>query len=335
MDLVILVTGVTGFLGGVIAKHLIDEENIAPKNIRFLARNKEKCKEFLNLGLELHYGDLAIPDSLEGIMKDVTTIYHNAAVVINESVSYDVMMKINYRGTVKLVEEFLKSESTSKFNFASTFGVYGFKFPKYFVNEDFPLSPANAYQESKVEAEQFLIKKNTELGLNATIYRYPLILGPRDTLTSLRLCQGLKARKIVYIGKAMNEFSMIDARDGARAMVTGTNNPKSKGQIYNIKSFDISQQNYFDYFADALGVSRPKKRYPKWLLMTIAWFSEIATPRGKEVLITRTRVDRYSEVRLSDDSKIRKELGFKPKYTNPKKVIAESVKWLINNNYLN
>ena len=326
--MVVLVTGVTGFLGGVTAKYLIDEKGYQPNEIRFLARNKSKSKEFLDLGLEMFFGDLAQPETLKGIMKDVTDVYHNAAIVINEAVPEDMMYRINHTGTMTLAKEFLKSESTTKFNFASTFGAYGFKFPKYPVPESFTLQPKNAYQKSKVKAEQDLLIKQNEQDLDVTIYRYPLILGPRDTLTSFRLCQGLLNEKVVYMGKGENQFSMIDARDGARAMNAGTKNSKSKGQIYNIKSFDITQNDYFGFYADALGITKTLRRYPKWLLMSLAWFTEMTTPKDKEVLITRTRVNRYSEVRLTDDSKIRKELGFQPKYSDAKQVINESVNWL-------
>ena len=43
--MVVLVTGVTGFLGGVVAKYLIEVEDYDPNEIRFLARNKVKAKE--------------------------------------------------------------------------------------------------------------------------------------------------------------------------------------------------------------------------------------------------------------------------------------------------
>ena len=333
--MVVLITGVTGFLGGVVTKHLIEEEGYKPDELRFLARNNEKAKEFSELGLELFYGDLAKPDTLKGIMKDVTDVYHNAAIVINEAATEEIMYKINHLGTMALVEEFLKSNTAHKFNFASTFGAYGFKFPKHPVSEDFPLQPANFYQKSKVMVEKDLTKKHNEQGLNFTAYRYPLIVGPRDTLTSYRLCKGLLNGKIAYIGHGRNTFSMIDARDGARAMVACSENGNSSGEIYNIKSFDISQNDYFNHYSDALGIARPKKRYPKWFLLSLAWFSEMTTPKDKEVLITRTRVNRYSEVRLTDISKIQKEVNFQPKHTDSKKVITESVNWLLDNKMLN
>lgn len=333
--MVLLVTGATGFLGGVLVRHLIKEENIEAKNIRFLVRDFEDYQDLIKLGTKPFIGDLEDPNSLNGIMKDVTTVYHNAAIVINEAVTPEVMMKINYIGSNKLVDEFLNSNAAEKFVFASSFGVYGMKFPKYALTEEHKKNPANAYQTSKLKAEEYLQSKHKENGLNYSAIRNSLIVGPRDIVTSLRVCQGLMDKKIPYLGKGNNDFSMVDARDSSRAMIECVKNPASKGKAYNVKSFDITQRDYFNYYSDACKTSRPNKKYPYWLAYLFAWFKEKTTPKDQEVLITRTRVDRYCNTRLLDDSKIRKELNFEPIHTDSKKVIQESVDWLFENKFLN
>ena len=50
--MVILVTGATGFLGGVLARHLINDEGIKAKDIRFLVRDFEDYQDLVNLGLQ-------------------------------------------------------------------------------------------------------------------------------------------------------------------------------------------------------------------------------------------------------------------------------------------
>jgi nucleoside-diphosphate-sugar epimerase len=333
--MVILVTGATGFLGGVLVRYLIEEEGIKAKDIRFLVRDFEDYQDLVKLGVKPFIGDLGDPNSLKGIMKDVSTAYHNAAIVINEAVTPDVMMKVNHTGTVTLVEEFLNSNASEKFVFASSYGVYGFKFPKYPITEDYKKNPANAYQLSKLKSEEYLQTKFHENDLNYTAIRNSLIVGPRDVLTSLRVCQGLMNQKIPYIGNGKNSFTMVDARDSSRAMIESARNLNSKGKAYNVKSFDINQRDYFNFYSDACKTPRPEKKYPYWLAYLFAWFKEKTTPKDQEVLITRTRVDRYCNTRLFDDSKIRKELNFKPLHTDSQRVIQESVDWLFENNYLN
>ncbi|MHA1123868.1 MAG: NAD-dependent epimerase/dehydratase family protein [Candidatus Heimdallarchaeota archaeon] len=185
--MVVLVTGATGFLGGVLIRKLLKEEKLQGKDIRVLALADDCCDDLEEIGAEIIRGDLMLPDSLKGIMKDVTTVYHNAAIIITESVSREVMMKVNYQATIDIAKAFLKEESAKKFVFASSFGVYGMKYPKYPISENYTKNPQNNYQESKLLAENHLIKLHKENGLDITAIRNPLIIGPGDRNITLRL----------------------------------------------------------------------------------------------------------------------------------------------------
>jgi nucleoside-diphosphate-sugar epimerase len=286
------------------------------------------------LNLEPFIGDLLYPETLKGIMKDVTTVYHLAAIVVNESVSRDIMMKVNFEGTKALIAEFLKENTTEKFVFASSLGVHGFDFPNYPITEEYPLNPQNNYQESKLLAENYLINCTVDNGIDATAIRNSLIVGPYDTLTSYRVANGLLNEQIVYLGKGQNKFSMVDGRDCSNGMIMTTKNKKAKGKSYHIKSFDITQRDYFNHYAESCGGCYPKRTVPKWLANIFAWVKEKTTPDGQEVLVTRTRIHRYTSDRMLDTTKIETEIGFKPDYPDPKISINDAVQWLIENNYL-
>jgi len=332
--MVVLVTGATGFLGGVLIQQLLNNEKIAAKDIRILALADECCIDFEEKCIEVIRGDLLLPDSLHGIMKDVTDVYHNAAIVITESVTREVMMKVNFHATIELAKMFLKEESTKKFVFASSFGVYGMKYPKYPITENYRKNPQNNYQESKLLAEEQLMKLHEENDLNFTAIRNPLIIGPGDKNITLRLVKGLLENKIPYLGKGQNKSSYVDARDSAQAMILSTKKTISKGQSYNIKSFDISQRDYFDFHAKACGDCYPTKQFPVWIAYLFAWFKEMTTPKGQESLINRTRVRRFAYPRILDTKKIESELGFKPQHTDSEKVIQESIQYLRANGFL-
>ena len=331
---IILITGVTGFLGGVHLANILENEDINPNEIRILMMKHENKEPYKKLGVDVFIGDLQDSESLKGIMDDVTTVYHNAAIVINDACSREVMMKVNYQGTISLAEEFLNENTTEKFVFASSFGVYGLRFPKVAICENHPVNPVNNYQESKYLAEKYIIELSKDHSVNSSAIRNSLILGPGDKVTSLRISSGLINGQIPYMGNGKNMLSAVDVRDSSTAMILTSKNPVSKGQIYNVKSFDVTQKEYFDSYAKACGDCFPKKKYPYWLVYLFAWYKELSTPKNKEVLITRTRVDRYCNCRILDTTKIENELGFKPKYSNFDEVINESVQWLIENNYI-
>lgn len=332
--MVVLVTGATGFLGGVLIKKLLEVEKISGKDIRVLALQDECCVDLEKQGIEVFRGDLQHSSSLKGLVKDVTTVYHNAAILLTESVTREVMMKVNFHATINLANEFLKEETSKKFVFASSFGVYGMKYPDYPISEEYKKNPQNNYQESKLLAEKQLRKLHEENGLNFTAIRNPLIIGPGDKNITLRLVNGLIQNKIPYLGKGENMSSYVDARDSAQAMILSTKKSISKGQFYNIKSFDVSQRNYFDYHAKACGDCYPTKRFPVWLAYLFAWFKEKTTPKGQESIINRTRVRRFAYPRILDTKKIQSELKFQPQHSNPEKVIQEAIQWLRDNNLL-
>ncbi|NPE09247.1 MAG: NAD-dependent epimerase/dehydratase family protein [Asgard group archaeon] len=332
--MVVLVTGATGFLGGVLIKKLLEVEKISGKDIRVLALQDECCVDLEEKGVEIVRGDLLHSNSLKGIMKDVTTVYHNAAIVITESVSREVMMKVNYHATIDLAKKLLKEESAKKFVFASSFGVYGMKYPKHPISEEYRKNPQNNYQESKFLAEIQLQKLHEENSLDFTAIRNPLIIGPGDKNITLRLVNGLIQNKVPYLGKGQNKSSYVDARDSAQAMILSTKKSVSKGKSYNIKSFDISQKNYFDYHAKACGDCYPTKKFPVWIAYLFAWYKEKTTPKGQESLINRTRVKRFAYPRMLDTKKIQSELGFQPQHSDSEKVIHEAIQWLIENNLL-
>ncbi|MHA1354367.1 MAG: NAD-dependent epimerase/dehydratase family protein [Candidatus Heimdallarchaeota archaeon] len=333
--MVILVTGATGFLGRVHINELISKVGINGNEIRILTRPNRNVEDLKQIGIESFTGDLSKPESLKGIMKDVTTAYHIAAIVVNESVSRETMLQVNYQGTEALVNEFLREKSTEKFVLASSLGVYGFDFPNYPVNEEHTINPQNNYHESKLLAEKSVLNRSSENSFDATAIRNCLIAGPFDTVTSLRLANGLLNGEISYLGRGKNRFSIVDGRDSSKAMIMSTKNKAAKGKAYNIKSFDISQRDYFNLYAKYCGDSYPKRTIPVWIANLFAWFKENTTPEGQEVLVTRTRIHRYTSDRLLDTTKIETELGFTPDHSDPKIVIKESIQWLIDNNYLN
>ncbi|MCF2143621.1 MAG: NAD-dependent epimerase/dehydratase family protein [Candidatus Heimdallarchaeota archaeon] len=328
----ILITGATGFLGSVHTRSLL--ASFSPRDLRILALPSEDVSFYADLGVDIFRGNLAFPSTLTGIMADVTTVYHLAAIVVNDSVSREEMLRVNFEGTRALVDAFLRSTSSERFIFSSSLGVYGFSFPSYPIPETFPLNPQNNYHESKMLAERYLLNASSTYGFHASALRNAPIVGPFDTVTSLRVARGLLAGDVSYLGKGSNAFSMVDVRDSSNAMLLVANHPRAKGEVYNIKSFDLTQREYFTFYADACGGCYPKRTVPVWLAYLFAWFKELTTPKGKEVLVSRNRIRRFTNTRLLDTTKIETDLGFTPEHTDAKTVISEAVRWLIDNGYL-
>lgn len=334
----ILITGGTGFVGGNLVKELVEnkkEWGIDKKDIFVLVRENSNIDELKKLEVELLIGDLTDYESLKNAVKGKSLVFHLGAVVLDQ-VSPEILQKVNVDGTEALLDAFVKEKTAKKFVFVSTWGVYGYKVKPKPMKEDQPFNPTNEYHKSKQVSEQITWNYQKKHNLPVAVARLPMILGPSDTLTTPRVVQGFFDEEVKMVGKGKNFYSGVDVRDAARAIITMGIREEANGNAYNIKSFDISQKDYWFAHKDAIKSDFKIPNYPRWVVMIYAWFKEISAKRkgiGKPTL-TRYRVMRYGNTRILDISKIKKDLDWEPKYTNGKEVIRESVNWLIEHKYI-
>ncbi|MBZ0258866.1 SDR family oxidoreductase [bacterium] len=161
----ILITGGSGFLGGVLAQYFRDEHKVA-----FTYSNRkieiENCKAYhLNF---LRHETVHIPFDL--FEPDV--VIHCAALANAHSCQHDPTLarEINMDGTARLVE--LLPDNETLFIHISTDLVLDGEHAPY--KEDDPATPVSVYGESKLEAERIVL----ESGKNAYVVRPALIYGP-------------------------------------------------------------------------------------------------------------------------------------------------------------
>src|SRR2546428_1067472 len=68
------VTGATGFIGGRVTRQLVD----AGHEVVAIARNPERAKDLVSLGVDVRPGDITDPDSLRRPMAGVDGVFHIA-----------------------------------------------------------------------------------------------------------------------------------------------------------------------------------------------------------------------------------------------------------------
>ncbi|MBK5114762.1 MAG: NAD(P)-dependent oxidoreductase [Candidatus Heimdallarchaeota archaeon] len=334
----ILITGGSGFVGGNLVKELVEnkkEWGIDKKDIFVLVRENSNIDELNKLDIGLVIGDLTDHESLSKAVKGKSLIFHLGAVVLDQ-VAQEMLQKVNVDGTKALIDAFVKEKTAKKFVFVSTWGVYGYKVKPKPLKEDQPFHPTNEYQKSKLDSEQIVWEYHKKHKLPVAVARLPMILGPSDTLTTPRVVQAFFDEEVKMVGKGKNLYSGVDVRDAARAIISMGIKEEGNGNVYNVKSFDISQKDYWLVHKEAMKSDFKIPNYPRWIVMIYALMKEISAKRkgiGKPTM-TRYRVMRYGNTRILDISKIRKDLGWEPKYTDGKAVIRESVNWLIQHNFI-
>src|SRR3989442_991776 len=93
------VTGATGFIGGRVTRQLVD----AGHEVVAIARNPERAKDLVSLGVDVRPGDITDPDSLRRPMAGVDGVFHIAGWYKIGSKDRAQGERINVAGTPDLV----------------------------------------------------------------------------------------------------------------------------------------------------------------------------------------------------------------------------------------
>lgn len=180
----VLITGITGFIGGNLARGLIK----AGANVFGLVRNKSQNNliaiEGFGSKITLVYGDLCDSLLMERILSEngITHIYHLAAQVevgvayINPFLTFES----NIRGTYCLLEAARKySNGIKSIVVASTDKAYGeYAIEDMPYQEDYPLIPRYPYDVSKACADLIAQSYSKNYGLPIVVTRFCNIYGP-------------------------------------------------------------------------------------------------------------------------------------------------------------
>ena len=334
----ILITGGTGFIGSAFVEKLVinhKELGINKDDIHVLVREESNIDNLTKLGVQIVVGDLTDSESLKKAVRNKSIIFHLGAVVLDQS-EPEILNKVNVLGTESLFNAFAEESTAKKFVFVSTWGVYGYKVKSKPMKENQPFDPTTDYHKSKVIAEKLVWELSKKNNIPVTVARFPMVLGPGDTLTTPRVIQAFFDKKVKIVGKGNNHFSCISVKDAARSLIDLGFNDISNGKVYNVKSFDISQKDYWYEHMIAINLDWKIPKFPKWFAMFYTWTKEVfAKIKGTgKPTTTRHRVMRYGNTRVLDISQIQNDLDWKPINKDGKKVINESIDWLNDNKFI-
>ncbi len=323
----ILITGATGHLGAYLLEELADTNY----NLRILLKNPDETSKLEDYPhIELFYGDLTDPETLEGITKNIDTIIHLAAIVdyiAPESTLYSV----NYEGTKNLIRECAKT-GVKKFIFLSSTAVYGKNLPNHPIKEDQPLKPNNAYGKSKMLAEQELLKFKNKM--NIIILRSSMLYGKGFDKGYFHILRSIEKGNMKIIGNGENHIPLLHAKDAVEAILLSLENTTKSGSIYNITNENaITQKELLEMCAKELEVKPPKQKTPVLLIKLIAGFEIIAGYLTmNEPKLLNEYIDKISSDRQFSIYNIQMDLGFNPQM-NIKQGIKEMVEYYIEKEY--
>jgi len=291
----VLVTGASGFLGATVCAGLLERGH----TVSALARRPGSVPE----AVEELKGDLTDGEGVRTALAAARpeAVVHLAAEIASQRDEAKIR-EVNVHGTARLVEA-CGTVDSPKFVFAST--VVTGEAGGEVLTEDTELPVETPYGRSKQEGEQVVAGS----GLPHAIVRPSHVYGPGGWYEEEFVKRLRQPGRFAVIGKGDNWWDVVRVEDVASALVAAAEQAPD-GTIYH--AADDEPIRYYDFVsltAQALGVG-PPRRIPTWLARLVA---------GRDPVCAVVRSAR------SRNERIKRELGWRPRYPSAREGVPDAV----------
>ena len=312
-----LVTGGTGLLGS----HIVEQLRKRAMPVRVLVRPGSDRRWLETQDVEFIEGDITNASSLARACEGVDAVYHSAAKV-GDWGPWEDFQRITIDGTQNIVDAAIAA-GVRRFVHISSISCYGYHTRDIEVDETFELGYKlykwAYYSRSKIAAERIVWKAHKEGKIEVTVIRPAWIYGPRDRTTIARLVRMIKGRKAKILGPGDNRLNVVYAGNIAEGAITAAGLPEANGEAYNCSNDgDITQREYFDLLAKAMGMPPIKKHAPYKAAYFAGFVLEVLGHlfrSQKPPFITRYAVWLMGRRSYFTAKKARRELNWKPTVT--------------------
>ena len=187
--------------------------------------------------------------------------------------------------------------------------------------EHTPAAPLrlNGYGRAKLEAENLVRAACARAGCPWTIVRLGCtVYGPGHS-PLLRNFVPLASRGRVWvIGDGQNQYATLYVDDAAQAVLQVGTHAAAGGKIYDVASEEpVTQREFLNAIADALGVPRPRRHLRGRLAWRLAYLAAALGEvwgwlGGAPPLVNRSLLLLMGADQAVDTGPIRRELGWQP-----------------------
>lgn len=308
-----LVTGGSGYFGGLLAKRLRSEGF----DVRLFDVNDS---DLAGGRIELIRADIRDRDAIEHACRDVEVVFHNAAQVplAKDAAAF---WSVNYGGTRNLLEA-CANRGVRKVVHTSSSAVYGVPASNP-VNESTPPNPDEAYGKAKLAAEE-ICEEFANRGLDVTIVRPRTIMGHGRLGIMQILFEWVRlGRNVPVLGRGDNRYQFVHADDLADACLLAAARPGPGAYNIGAERFGTMRQTLSGLVTYAATGSRvvglPMEPAVR-AMDALSWLG--LSPLGAHHSLM------YGREFFFDTSKARAELGWHPRRGNVE-MFCESYDWYL------
>ena len=291
----VLVTGASGFLGHAVCSELRSRDH----DVAALVRRPGSEPA----GTTAMAGDLTDADALAAVVERARPdcVIHLAAEIASQRDARRIA-EVNVEGTRRLLDA-CQAGGAARFVFTSTVvtgDAHGVE-----LAEDSELPVETAYGRSKQDGERLV----RESGIAGVVIRPSHVYGPGGWYEEEFVKRLRQPGRFAVIGAGDNWWDVVRVEDVASACVDAAERAPA-GAVYHV--VDDEPIRYYDFVAltaQALGVG-PPRRIPARLARLVA---------GRDPVCAVVRSAR------SSNERIKRELGWKPRYPSAREGVPDAV----------
>ncbi|MGH4016659.1 MAG: NAD-dependent epimerase/dehydratase family protein [Pseudonocardiaceae bacterium] len=306
----IFVTGGSGFVG----QHLVRTLAGAGHRVRALARSSASADIVASAGAQPARGDVTDRDALHQGMQGCDVAVH-AAAYTEQWGPPKRFEQINVGGTDAVLTA-ARSAGVRRVIHLSTEAVLADGRPLIRVDETYPqpAHPIGDYARTKALAEQRVLAANGD-GLATAVVRPRFVWGPGDTTILPALVDAARRGKFAWIDGGRYLTSTCHVSNACAGITLALERARA-GEIYFLTDGEpVQLREFLIALAATEGATLPDRSLPRRVAWTLAVAAEATWKLlrlSSEPPITRTFLALSAQEMTVDDSKARRELGFRP-----------------------
>jgi dihydroflavonol-4-reductase len=326
----VLVTGATGFVGGMVARALCQ----AGHDVRVVVRPQADLRQLRGLPVEIYPGDVRDFDALRRAVRGCAQVYHVAALYKLWVRRRREMYDCNVTGT-EYVLRAAREQQVEKVVYTSSVATLGLPADGTPGTEETPVSLADMvgdYKWSKFLAEQVALRYARE-GLPVVIVNPSTPIGVGDvkpTPTGKMIVDFLNGRMPAYVETGLN---LIDVEDVARGHLLAAERGRV-GEKYILGNANLTLRQILTLLSELTGRPAPRWRIPYALALAAA-YADAALARlipGREPFVPPVGVKLSRKKMFFDAGKAVRALNLPQ--TPVREALGKAVRWFHAHGYV-
>lgn len=326
----VLVTGPDGVLGSNLLRELLKRGY----SVTAMSEDGKKSPTIDDLPIKKIGGNLLNPDDIINATNGMDVVIHCAASTSMFPARSEIVNKVNIGGTKNIVDACIANQ-VKRLIYVGTANSFGSGDLENLGTEKNAYKSFHYgldYMDSKFKAQELVLEKSRNEGLDAVVVNPTFMIGPYDSRPSSgEMILSIYKKKVP--GYTLGGKNFIAVKDVAVAITNAIEKGK-KGECYILGNENLTYKQAFEKIAATIGVKAPQLKLPSAAVKTIGKLSSIlATTFNYSTNLSYELSVLSSEIHYYSPAKAIAELDLPQ--TPIEEAIKECFDWFKENDYLN